>query len=188
MDFLNIMMDFVAKGFEHIIPLGLDHILFILCLFFKSSKISQVVQQSLVFTVAHSITLALAIFGVIHPPSQIVEPLIALSIIALAIENIFVTQIRYRHIALVFLFGLVHGMGFASALSQLQLPSGTFTASLLGFNIGVELGQICVIFLMYFCVSRNFAKQIWYRKRIVIPASVIIAICATFMLYDRIFN
>lgn len=178
---------YLMMGYKHIIPLGIDHILFILCIFFLNTHIRQIILQASMFTLAHSITLGLAIYGVIDPPSNIVEPLIAMSIVFLALENIFLKKIKPWRMIMVFLFGLVHGMGFAGALSELGIPQNSFLTALIGFNIGVELGQITIILLMYLFVARSFAHKMWYRKRIVIPASLVIALIASYWTIERIF-
>jgi hypothetical protein len=178
---------YLRLGFEHIIPLGLDHILFVWCIFFLSPKVKPVLWQSLAFTVAHSITLGLAMCGVFKAPGYIIEPLIALSIMFLAIENIISDKLRSSRIIIVFLFGLVHGLGFASALSDLGLPQNKFFLSLVMFNVGVELGQLTVILLAWFLVGKWFAHKSWYRKRIVVPVSVVIAAIALFWTIQRAF-
>jgi hypothetical protein len=178
---------YLKLGFEHIIPLGLDHILFVVCLFFLSPKLKTVVLQATAFTVAHTITLGLAMYGVISAPTYIVEPIIALSIMFLAIENIISDQLKPTRIFVVFIFGLIHGLGFASALSELGLPEDKFLLSLLTFNVGVELGQITIILLLWFLIGKWFSAKPWYKKRIVIPVSIIIAGISFYWMIERIF-
>jgi hypothetical protein len=178
---------YLKLGFEHIIPLGLDHILFVVCLFFLSPKLKTVVLQATAFTVAHTITLGLAMYGVISAPTYIVEPIIALSIMFLAIENIISDQLKPTRIFVVFAFGLIHGLGFASALSELGLPEDKFLLSLLTFNVGVELGQITIILLLWFLIGKWFSAKPWYKKRIVIPVSIIIAGISFYWMIERIF-
>lgn len=187
LDDKQVFTKYLVVGFEHIIPAGLDHILFITCVFFLNSDLKKVVFQATMFTLAHSITLGLAMYGVINPPPTIIEPLIAFSIVLLALENVLSDKLNVWRMVMVFLFGLVHGMGFAGALSELGLPSYAFGTALLSFNIGVEVGQLAVIFLLYFLVSRNFSKEVWYRKRVVLPVSVIIALVASYWTVERIF-
>jgi len=141
---------YIQLGFTHILPLGLDHILFVLSIFLLSPKLSTVIWQATAFTVAHSITLALAVYGIIQPLPAIIEPIIALSIFFVAIENILVQELKPTRIGIIFLFGLVHGMGFASALTEVGLPPSDYFVSLLSFNAGVELGQLAVILMAYF--------------------------------------
>lgn len=187
MDTGGVFWKYLFLGFTHIIPLGLDHILFILCVFFLNKNIKAIILQASMFTIAHSITLGLAMYGVIHPPPNIIEPLIAISIVLLAIENIITNKVKPWRIIMVFLFGLVHGMGFAGALSQLGMPQYAFATSLVAFNVGVELGQLAIIVLMYFLVSKQWAAKVWYRNRVVIPASIVIALIASYWTFERIF-
>ena len=178
---------YLQLGYTHIIPLGIDHILFVLSLFFLSPKLKTVLWQATAFTVAHSITLGLAMYGFITPPTYIVEPVIALSIMFVAIENIISDKLRPSRILLVFAFGLIHGMGFASVLTDLGLPKDKFFISLITFNVGVELGQFTIILLAWFLVGKWFHKKSWYRNRMVIPISSIIAIIALYWTIERIF-
>jgi HupE / UreJ protein len=178
---------YLKLGYKHILPLGLDHILFVLSLFLLSPKLKPVLWQSLAFTVAHSVTLGLAVYNVIKPSSRIVEPLIALSIMYVALENIFSPRLKPSRIGVVFCFGLVHGLGFARALSGLGLPPDSFLASLVMFNLGVELGQLTVIFIAWFLLAKWFGHMPYYRKYIVIPLSAIIATVAAYWTLQRIF-
>ena len=178
---------YLQLGFTHILPLGVDHILFVLSLFLLNPKLKPILWQATAFTVAHTITLGLAMYKVIKPPTSIVEPVIALSIMYVALENIFSPRLKASRIGIVFLFGLIHGMGFASALTQLGLPQNAYFSSLILFNLGVELGQITVILSAYFLLGRPFGDQPFYRKKIVIPLSVIIAAIAAYWTVERIF-
>jgi hypothetical protein len=183
----RVFWNYMLIGYEHIIPLGFDHILFILCVFFLNTNIKQIIMQASMFTLAHSITLGLAMYGIINPPANIIEPLIAISIVFLAIENIYSTRVKPWRMVMVFLFGLVHGMGFAGALSGLGMPQYAFATALISFNVGVELGQITIILAMYFLVAKMFSHKIWYRRGIVIPSSIIIALVASYWTIERIF-
>ncbi|HQV55828.1 MAG TPA: HupE/UreJ family protein, partial [Chitinophagaceae bacterium] len=117
---------YLNLGYKHILPLGLDHILFVLSLFLFSADLKKVLWQSLAFTVAHSVTLGLAVYDVITISPNIVEPLIALSIMYVALENIFAKKLKASRIGIIFLFGLIHGLGFASVLNSLGLPKDAF--------------------------------------------------------------
>lgn len=174
-------------GFTHIIPLGFDHILFVLSLFLLSPKLKPVLWQATAFTVAHSITLGLAMYKIITPPPAIVEPIIALSIMYVALENIFSPTLKKSRIGIVFLFGLVHGMGFANALGSVGLPQNAYLSSLVMFNVGVELGQITVILSAYFLFGKWFGNKAYYRKNMVIPLSVLITIMAGYWTVERLF-
>ena len=178
---------YLQLGYTHILPLGLDHILFVLSLFLLNPKLKPILWQATAFTVAHTITLGLAMYEVIKPPTNIVEPVIALSIMYVALENIFSPKLKASRIGIVFLFGLIHGMGFASALTELGLPKNGYFSSLIMFNIGVELGQITVILAAFLLLALPFGKKPYYRKRIVIPLSIIIAAIALYWTIERIF-
>jgi len=178
---------YLKLGYNHILPLGLDHILFVLSLFMLSPKLKPLLWQATAFTVAHSITLGLAMYHIISPPAQIVEPLIALSILYVSLENIFSPRLKASRIGVVFLFGLVHGMGFAGALGQLGLPQDAYLLSLVMFNVGVELGQLTIILSAWFLLGKWFGNKPYYRARIVIPISVIIAVIASVWTVQRIF-
>ena len=177
---------YVKIGFEHIIPLGLDHILFVVGLYLLSPKLKTIIWQATAFTVAHTITLIMSMKNIIVAPPDIVEPVIALSIVFIAIENLITSTLQPWRIALVFAFGLVHGMGFASALNELGIPRDAFFSSLLSFNVGVELGQISVILLCYAAFGRWFSEKEWYKSRIVVPLSMAIAVTAIFWTVQRI--
>ena len=182
---LNIT-EYIYQGFVHILPQGLDHILFVLALFLLGSKTSTLLWQISAFTLAHTITLALAIFGVINLPSSLVEPLIALSIAYVAIENIYQQKLTKWRLPIIFVFGLLHGLGFASVLVELGLPETEYVSSLISFNIGVEFGQITVIALALLA-THWFTKKSWYKQYIVIPTSALISVIAVYWFVERIF-
>jgi|SRR5579862_7854048 len=178
---------YLEIGYQHILPQGFDHILFVLSLFLLSPKLKPVLFQATAFTIAHSVTLGLAMYHIITPPAAIIEPLIAISIVYVALENIFSPRLKASRIGVVFLFGLVHGMGFAGALGQLGLPESHYLLALVMFNIGVELGQTTVILLAFLLFAKWFGKKTYYRKFIAIPLSMIIAFIASFWTIQRIF-
>lgn len=178
---------YLELGFKHIIPLGLDHILFVVCLYLLNPNLKSVIWQATAFTIAHSITLGLAMYGYISPPSSLVEPLIALSIFYVAVENIFTEKLKPTRLLVVFLFGLLHGTGFASVLTDLGLPPNEYATGLICFNVGVELGQISVILGCWALFGVWFGKKPWYKKRIVIPLSVLIGIVALYWTIERTF-
>jgi hypothetical protein len=178
---------YLKLGYQHILPLGMDHILFVLSLFLLSPKLKPIILQSTAFTVAHTITLGLAMYHVVTPPSQIVEPLISFSIMLVALQNIFSPQLKPSRVGIVFLFGLVHGLGFASSLSQMGLPQNAYLSSLFLFNIGVELGQLTVILLAFFLAGKWFGGKTYYRARIVVPVSLLIILIAGYWTVERIF-
>ncbi|MDQ2719914.1 MAG: HupE/UreJ family protein [Bacteroidota bacterium] len=182
----DVVWFYFKMGVEHIVPLGYDHILFVISLCLLNSKIKTILWQASAFTVAHTITLALSMKGIIQLPADIVEPLIALSIMFVAIENILLTELKPWRIAIVFMFGLVHGMGFASALNEIGLPRNKFFTSIFSFNVGVEIGQIIIISLVFLLIITPFGKKQWYKKRIVYPLSILIALIAGYWTIQRL--
>lgn len=165
---------YLRLGFWHIVPEGTDHVLFVLGLFLLSPRLRPLLVQVSAFTVAHTATLALSTLGVVRLPPSVVEPLIALSIAYVAVENTISSTLRPWRIALVFGFGLLHGLGFAGALGALVLPRGELLAGLLAFNAGVELGQLAVLVLAFLTIG-VFRARPWYRRRVVVPLSLGIA-------------
>lgn len=170
---------YIPIGFDHIVPKGLDHILFVLGLFFLSARMRPLLTQVSLFTLAHTITLALAALGIVVIPGSIVEPLIAASIVYVAVENIFMSHLSRWRPYIVFGFGLLHGLGFASVLAEFGLPENTFVPALIGFNVGVEVGQLAVISVMFLCVwqalrvdrGRNEVSQGFVLYGVLIAAS-----------------
>ncbi|ANM31472.1 hypothetical protein ABI59_20730 [Acidobacteria bacterium Mor1] len=175
---------YLQLGFEHILPKGLDHILFVLGLFLLSRELKPLLWQITAFTLAHTATLALATLGVVELPSRLVETLIAASIVYVALENLFTEELRPHRTALVFAFGLLHGLGFAGVLQELGLPEGELAVALIGFNVGVELGQIAVVALALLLVGW-FRKNPSYRKWVVVPVSIVIAGIALYWTVSR---
>jgi hypothetical protein len=181
----SVVARYLALGFTHIVPHGLDHVLFVLGIYLLSRRTRSVLLQVSAFTLAHSVTLGLSLYDVIAVPPSIVEPLIAISIAYVAIENIFLAELKSRRIALVFAFGLLHGMGFAGALRDVGLPRSEFLTALLSFNAGVEAGQLAVIAAAFLLVGWRCSARPWYRRRIVIPASAAIACMAVYWTLER---
>ncbi|MBS1829494.1 MAG: HupE/UreJ family protein [Acidobacteria bacterium] len=183
---LTFMWVYLKLGFTHIFPHGLDHMLFVVGLFLLSRRVSVVLWQVSAFTLAHSITLALSLYGIVRVPPAIVEPLIALSIAYVAIENIFLSELKSWRVALVFAFGLLHGMGFAGALQAVGLPRNEFLTALITFNAGVEAGQLAVIAVAFLVLGWFSARQPWYRARVVVPISAMIACTAVYWTIERL--
>jgi hydrogenase/urease accessory protein HupE len=181
-----VIKSYLVAGFEHILPRGLDHILFILGIFLFSVKLRPLLWQVTMFTVAHTITLGMSSSGIVSLPANVVEPLIALSIAWIGIENIFARSLRNSRLLLVFCFGLLHGMGFASVLQDFGMPDDAFLTALLSFNVGVELGQLAIITLAFLTVGLWFGNRGWYRNVIVNTGSATIAVIGLYWTYDRI--
>ena len=170
----QVAVQYLGLGYTHILPKGLDHILFVLGLFLLSTRLKPLLLQVTAFTAAHTITLALTIYGVVSLAPSIVEPLIALSIAYVAVENLLTADLQPSRIVLVFAFGLLHGMGFAGVLADLGLPRGELATALVTFNVGVEAGQLTVIAAAFAAVAA-FRDRPWYRRRVVVPLSLGIA-------------
>lgn len=177
---------YIPVGFDHILPKGLDHILFVLGLFFLSTRLRPLVWQVSAFTLAHTVTLAIGALGLVTINPVIVEPLIAASIVFVAVENVFTSGLNPWRPVVIFFFGLLHGLGFASVLEAFGLPEGQFVPALIGFNIGVELGQLTVMAIAFACVGW-FARKEWYRARIAVPASCVIAAVGAYWFVERVF-
>lgn len=179
---------YIKIGVQHILPGGTDHILFVLALFFSTRRLRPLLIQISAFTVAHTMTLALVASGVFSPPASIVEPLIAATIAFVAIENlVFRDMTRWRPF-IVFAFGLIHGMGFAGFFGSLGLPDGQFWSALIGFNVGVEVGQIAVILLaaLIFWPLRRAVSEIRYRQIAVWPSCTLIGLIGLFWTMERV--
>jgi len=190
---------FVRMGAAHVVPDGLDHMLFILGLYLASPGLRSLLILATTFTLAHSVTLALAATGLVVAPTRVIEPLIALSIAAVAIENVVtkpkstdVGQTRKNstrqdavRAAIVFAFGLVHGLGFASAFGEMELPRSVLVPALVGFNVGVEVGQLLVLCGAFVLIGWA-AKKNWYRRGVVVPGSVAIASVGLYWAVTRV--
>jgi HupE / UreJ protein len=176
---------YLLLGFTHILPKGLDHILFVLGLFLLSPKLKPLLWQVTAFTVAHSLTLALSLYGIFSLSPRIVEPLIAASITFVAVENLCTSRLHPWRPLVVFGFGLVHGLGFAGVLSEFGLPRHQFVTALISFNLGVECGQLGVLSLAALVVGWFFWER-WYRGAVVIPASCAIAMVGAYWTIERI--
>jgi len=177
---------YLRLGFEHILPRGPDHILFVLALFLASTRLRPLLIPVSVFTLAHTLTLGLAAAGWVRAPVVIVEPLIALSIAFVAVENLVAREMTPWRPFVVFGFGLFHGLGFASVLLDLGLPEDQFLTALVGFNVGVEVGQLTVILAAWTLLHR-FYDNPGYRPRFALPASALIALTGAWWAVQRIF-
>jgi len=182
----DVAVRYFTLGFTHILPKGLDHILFVVGLFLLSTRWRSVLLQVSTFTLAHSITLGLTIYGVVSLPARVVEPMIALSIAYVAIENLVTTELKTWRVALVFSFGLLHGMGFAGVLHDLGLPRSDFLAALVTFNLGVEAGQLSVVAIAFLLVGYWRRNALSYRRLIAQPASMAIALMGLYWTIQRL--
>jgi hypothetical protein len=181
----EVAWQYLTLGFTHIVPKGLDHIMFVLGLFLLSTRLKPLLAQVTAFTVAHSITLGLTMYGIVSLSPKIVEPLIAVSIVYVAVENVFTSKLHAWRPLVVFGFGLLHGMGFAGVLKEVGLPRSEFLTGLVTFNVGVEFGQLTVITLAFLVVGAWRHNPSWYRGRIVVPGSLAIAATGFYWALER---
>jgi hydrogenase/urease accessory protein HupE len=182
----QVAWQYFSLGFTHILPQGTDHILFVLGIFLLSARWRSILLQVSTFTIAHSITLGLTMYGLVSLPARIVEPMIALSIAYVALENFVTSELKPWRLALVFSFGLLHGMGFAGVLRELGLPHSQYLNALATFNIGVEAGQLSVIALASLVLASIRCDEFRYRRLIVQPASLLIALIGLYWTIQRI--
>lgn len=183
-DLAAIFTSEVKRGFLHVLPLGLDHVLFVLGLFLMTRKWKPLLFQVTTFTLAHTLTLWLASAGWVSLPPSVVEPVIAASIVFVAIENLVRRDYSHWRLLVVFIFGLIHGLGFAGVMSTRLDSTGSLVLGLLGINIGVEFGQLAVIAIAFLatCWIANDEK---YRKFVVVPGSILIALAGVWWVVER---
>ena len=181
------LRNFVQTGAQHIL-LGADHLLFLLTILIAGAGWRYWLAVITSFTIAHSITLTLAALELVTMPPAIVEPLIAASIVLLAIDNLLRGQrANRRRLALVFGSGLLHGLGIASALTEIGLPGGSRAVSLIGFNMGVELGQMLFVgvALAALYATKRIMRETWHG-RLVQACSVVAAVVGTGWMVERL--
>lgn len=189
------LAEYIVTGFRHILPAGLDHVLFVLGLFLAGNTLGStgrsgharlLLWQVTAFTVAHSLTLALGLAGIARLSPDIVEPAIAASIAFVALEDAFSQGASLRRrVVVVFLFGLIHGLGFAGALQAAGLPQSRFLVTLVGFNVGVELGQLTVLAVAFAATSplRGWpGYDRWVRR----PVCLAIAATGLYWIFERL--
>lgn len=184
----NTIKHYLFSGISHVIPLGFDHILFIICIFIINNEIKTAFTQSAVFTIAHSITLIISSLYQTTIPDSIIELLIVFSILFTSIENILMGYINNRRVITIFLFGLIHGLGFANGLREHGIDPNYFVSALLSFNIGVEIAQLIILFFTYFLITKWFSEKKWFKRKIVYPVSSIIACISIYWMINIILN
>ncbi|MGD1983286.1 MAG: HupE/UreJ family protein [Chromatiaceae bacterium] len=180
----KVFANYVELGFAHILPHGFDHILFVIGLFLLSPKLKPLLWQVSAFTLAHTLTLALGASGLVRLPPEFVEPLIALSIVWIAVENLMTNRLQRWRLGVIFCFGLLHGLGFAGVLLEIGLSGTHFYSALLAFNLGVELGQLSVIVLCFLAVGSMMKRPV-YQRLVVVPTSCVIALTGAYWVVER---
>lgn len=182
---LETFIQFIQKGFAHIIPDGLDHVLFVLGLFLICRRFSSLFWQVSLFTITHSITLGISTVGWLELPSKLVEVLIALSVALIAAENMWRKEANQGRSWIVAISGLLHGLGFAHAFQEHVISSKEALPALLGLSFGVELGQLAVV-TTAFVLLGPFWNRSWYRKTVTVPGSFLLMLCGLFWVVQRL--
>jgi hydrogenase/urease accessory protein HupE len=181
-----VVRKFVPAGVRHIL-IGPDHLLFLIGLLLLGGSVRTLLLVVTGFTLAHSITLSLAVLGVVTPPGRLVEPLIALSIVYVGVDNLLARDGRDLRVWIAAVFGLIHGFGFASVLREMGLPSGSIGWSLFSFNLGVELGQLAVVVVVAAALTALQAKSEVASRRVAVAGSIVVIIAGAFWFIERVF-
>lgn len=182
---MGTFVEYIKVGFVHILPLGLDHIVFVLGIVLLHPFFKPVLLQVTLFTVAHSLTLALVQFGLISVPGRLVEAAIALSIVFIGLDNLKPKPIGVLRTIIVFGFGLLHGLGFANVLGELDVGASDPLIVLAGFNIGVEIGQLVVVALFFVLIGYWMRNRKGYGRFVRIPASLALAAVGLYWFIER---
>jgi hypothetical protein len=181
---LGIFGQEIASGFHHILPDGLDHMAFILGLFFLSRTLPSLLIQATLFTFAHSLMLGVVVMTGLDVPSRWVEIGVGLSIALLALEGLYAHRLQQWRPLMIFIFGGIHGLAFAHSLVQAENIRTSPLAALFGFNLGVELGQLVLIAILVLIFS-PWWQRTWYRARICLPALTLIALSGLHWAWER---
>ena len=181
-----VIQKFVPAGVHHIL-IGPDHLLFLIGLLLLGGSVRRLLLVITGFTVAHSITLALAVLNVVTLPGRLVEPIIALSIVYVGVDNLMVRGGRDVRVWIALVFGLIHGFGFASVLREMGLPSGALGWSLFSFNLGVEIGQVAVAVVVASALMALRARSDVAGRRLAFAGSVVVMAAGTFWFVQRVF-
>ena len=183
---LAVIRKFVPEGVHHIL-IGPDHLLFLVGLLLLGGSVRRLLTVITGFTVAHSITLALAVLNIVTPPGRLVEPIIALSIVYVGVDNLMVRGGRDMRVWIALVFGLIHGFGFASVLQEMGLPSGALGWSLFSFNLGVEIGQLTVAVVVASALMALRARSDVAGRRLAVAGSIVVMAAGTFWFIQRVF-
>jgi hydrogenase/urease accessory protein HupE len=183
---LAVVRRFVAAGIHHIL-IGPDHLLFLVGLLLLGGSIRRLLVVITSFTLAHSITLSIAALNLFSPPSRLVEPLIALSIVYVGADNLLIRGGRDTRAWIAFAFGLVHGFGFASVLREMDLPARALGWSLFSFNVGVEIGQLMVVVLVASAFAALRHRSELAGRRLAFAGSIVVMLAGTFWFVQRVF-
>ncbi len=183
---LAVAARFVAAGIHHIL-IGPDHILFLVGLLLLGGSMRRLAVVVTSFTLAHSVTLTLAALRIFSPPARVVEPLIALSIVYVGVDNLMVRGGRDVRGWIAFSFGLVHGFGFASVLREMDLPARALGWSLFSFNLGVEIGQLLVVVVVASALAALRHRSEAAGRRLAVAGSLVVVVAGAFWFVQRVF-
>jgi hydrogenase/urease accessory protein HupE len=177
---------FAPAGIHHIL-IGPDHILFLIGLLLLGGSLRQLLFIVTAFTIAHSVTLSLAALAIVSPPSRVIEPAIALSIVYIGADNLLVKDGRDMRPWIALAFGFIHGFGFASVLRQMNLPTRALGWSLFSFNLGVEIGQVLIVAIVASLLGALRARNAALGRRIVFAGSIVVMSAGAFWFIQRVF-
>lgn len=177
---------FLPAGIHHIL-IGPDHLLFLVGLLLLGGTMRRLAIVVTAFTLAHSLTLSLAALQILTPPSRIIEPAIALSIIYVGADNLLVREGRDVRAWIAFAFGFIHGFGFANVLREMSLPAGALGWSLFAFNLGVEIGQLLVVIVVASALAWVRARNVAVSRRLAFAGSIGVIAAGTFWFVQRVF-
>jgi hydrogenase/urease accessory protein HupE len=180
-----IIREFTYEGVRHIF-IGPDHILFVIGLLLLGGSLGRLLRIITAFTVAHSITLCLATFQIVSPPANLVEPVIALSIVVVGIHAFLGNELRDPRLWFAFVFGLIHGFGFASVLQEMELPRHALGVALFSFNLGVEIGQVCIILAVAPVLALFRNRQPVAARHLTNFAALSITVVGAFWFFERV--
>lgn len=182
----SVIARFVPEGIRHIL-IGPDHVLFLVGLLLLGGSIRRLLLVVTSFTVAHSVTLSLAALDIFTPPAQIIEPAIALSIVYVGFDNLLVKEGRDVRAWIAFVFGFIHGFGFANVLREMDLPRSALGWSLFSFNFGVEIGQMLVVIVVASALGALRARSEWAGRKVAFAGSILVIVAGAFWFVQRVF-
>lgn len=183
---MAVVKRFLPSGIHHIL-IGPDHLLFLIGLLLLGGTIRQLALVVTAFTIAHSITLSLAALAIVTPPSRIIEPAIALSIVYVGADNLLIRDGRDVRAWIAFAFGFIHGFGFASVLREMDLPARALGWSLFSFNVGVEIGQLAVVIVVATALAALRARSAAAGRQVAFVGSVVVIAAGAFWFVQRVF-
>lgn len=183
---LTVIGRFVPSGIHHIL-IGPDHLLFLVGLLLLGGTTKRLLLVVTSFTVAHSVTLSLAALNILSPPARIIEPAIALSIVYVGFDNLLVRDGRDMRTWIAFAFGFIHGFGFANVLREMELPPAALGWSLLSFNLGVEIGQVCVVLVVATLLAMLRVRNEKVGRQVAVAGSIVVIAAGAFWFVERVF-